>query len=183
MSMPAALRLMCCNCFGSFVSLKLCDLAVFLCLVMGSSTASCWSTFACKRREVRIRILLNGILAIREMDNSPMLSTPSLRPHSATGTNAPVPQRSSRPASGRILNPGAARYQSFIPLSACRQTSRAALWWTCLLRSATNFTTEAQRTQRLHREEHVKGLLPLTTANGPYGPPRHHAKLRLALFV
>src|SRR2546421_9416016 len=37
------------------------------------------------------------------MDNSPMLSTPFLRPNFATGTYAPVTPRSSRPASHRIL--------------------------------------------------------------------------------
>jgi len=37
------------------------------------------------------------------MDNSPMLSTPSLRPYSATGTFAPVTPRPSRPASHCIL--------------------------------------------------------------------------------
>src|SRR5438045_3550540 len=39
------------------------------------------------------------------MVNSPMLSTPSLRPYSATGTFAPVTQRPSRPASQCILRP------------------------------------------------------------------------------
>src|SRR5712691_3060175 len=54
------------------------------------------------------------------MDNSPMLSTPSLRPHSVTGTYAPVTQRPSRPASPCIITHGR-RSQSFISLSACRR--------------------------------------------------------------
>lgn len=53
------------------------------------------------------------------MVNSPMLSTPSLRPDSVAGTDAPVTQRPSRLASRRILNPLALLHQSFILLSAC----------------------------------------------------------------
>src|SRR6267142_5002859 len=81
------------------------------------------------------------------MDNSPMLSTPSLRPYSVTGTFAPVTQRPSRPASHGILTFTRAppKFHLVICLSYKQRSSVVAVF---LGKS----TTKTQNSPRSHRE-------------------------------
>src|SRR6266496_5960985 len=60
-----------------------------------------------------------------------MLSTPSLRPDSVTGTFAPVTQRPSRPASRGILTPRRMRSKFHFVICSSHYSSREAPW--CIL--------------------------------------------------
>src|SRR5437870_11859037 len=88
------------------------------------------------------------------MDNSPMLSTPSLRPDSVTGTDAPVTQRPSRPASHGILNSGtrttkvSSRY-----LLVVRQAGQLRGESKC----GQEFTTETRSTRRITQTRSLPG--------------------------
>src|SRR4030095_8499489 len=68
---------------------------------------------------------------------------------------------------------------SYWTSSLCNSVISVYLWLIFLIIVNHRGTEDTEVTQ----QEHVKVLLQLTMANGPCVQPRHHAKLRLALFV